>query len=87
MNKEQQDRITTMNAADFAMLGGGTLAYVRQLDRAEAEGMMPHLQHLPKGISLFSLHAADGSCMAIADSRDAVIANALEFDLSPVSVH
>jgi len=87
MDQHRHDSFKMMNSADFAMLGGGKVAYVKEIGPREAQSMMPHLGHLPKGIALYSLHAADGSCMAIADSKDAVIANALEFDLNPVAVH
>jgi len=87
MTRRETTRCDLMDSADFALLGGGRIAYVKEIDRLEAEQMMPHLKNLPAGIPLFALHAADGSCMAIADSRDAAIANALEFDLDPVSVH
>jgi len=76
-----------MNANEFAMFGGDQVGYIREIDRTQAELLMPHLGHLPTDMPLFALHAADGSCMAIADTRDAVVANALEFDLFPVSVH
>ena len=41
----------------------------------------------PEGIDLFAVLSADGTPIALTDSRNAAIANAIENDLVPVSVH
>ena len=41
----------------------------------------------PKGIDLFAVLGADSTPLALTDSRSAAIANVLENDLVPVSVH
>jgi hypothetical protein len=52
-----------------------------------AEQLFPALQKAPKGIDLYAVLGADGTPIALADSRNAAIANAIENDLVPVSVH
>ncbi|HKB00014.1 MAG TPA: DUF1150 family protein [Methyloceanibacter sp.] len=49
--------------------------------------MFPAFSDAPKGIDLFAVLGADGTPLALTDSRSAAIANALENDLMPVSVH
>jgi hypothetical protein len=72
---------------EFAHLGGGEIAYVTEIEAKEAIGQFPAAAQLPPTARLFVLHAADGTPIVIGDDRDAVIANAIEHDLSTVSVH
>lgn len=85
--KERDDLLPLMSNIEFAHLGGGEVAYVKELTSDEAEELFPSIDDLPKGVNLFSLHAADGTPLALAESRSAAIANALEHDLETVSLH
>lgn len=85
--KPNEDMEATMSSMEFAMLGGGQLAYIRQLDAQEAGRLFPALTGLPKGIDLYALVAADGTPLTLTDSFDAALADAIEHDLQPVSVH
>jgi len=85
--KRTEDTESTMSSMEFAMLGGGQLAYIRQLDANEAGRLFPALKGLPKGIDLYALVAADGTPLTLTDSFDAAFADAIENDLQPVSVH
>ncbi len=76
-----------MTNVEFASLGDGQVAYIRQMDGAEAMRLFPALSGMPDGINFFALLGADGTPLAITDSRGAAIANAIENDLEPVSVH
>lgn len=87
MEQEKQDSLPEMSSIEFAHLGGGEVAYVKELSSDEAEHLFPAIDDLPHGINLFSLHAADGTPLALAESRSAAIANAMEHDLETVSVH
>ena len=90
MNKyEEEDDLTRapMSRREFAQLGDGEVAYIKQLDPEVAEKLFPALQSTPKGIDLFAVLGADGTPRALTDSRNAAIANAIENDLVPVSVH
>jgi hypothetical protein len=71
----------------FAVLGGGQVAYVREIKSEEVMGMFPQAPQMAPGMKLFSLHAADGTPIIITDSREAAIANAREHELDTVSVH
>jgi hypothetical protein len=84
--KEDRQR-TLMTRSEFAQLGDGEVAYIKQLDPDAAERLFPALHAAPKGIDLFAVLGADGTPLALTDSRNAAIANAIENDLVPVSVH
>ncbi len=85
--KQDPQPRTLMKRSEFAQLGDGEVAYIKQLDPDAAERLFPALQTAPKGIDLFAVLGADGTPLALTDSRSAAIANALENDLVPVSVH
>ena len=88
MNKtETDDAQLTMSPTELALLGDGEVAYIKQLDTDAAERLFPALDDTPEGIDLFAVLGADGTPIALADSRNAAIANAIENDLVPVSVH
>lgn len=84
---KEKDQIEPLSTLEFAHLGGGEVAYVKELSFSEAQEMFPSLDDLPQDMILFSLHAADGTPIALADSRSAALANALENDLETVSLH
>lgn len=87
--KEKEDRQTRvlMTRSELAQLGDGEVAYIKQLDSDAAERLFPALSDAPKGIDLYAVLGADGTPLALTDSRTAAIANAIENDLVPVSVH
>lgn len=76
-----------MSADDFARLGDGQVAYIRPLSGDEAQRLFPAISGLADGIDLYALLGANGAPLALADSRHGAIANALQNDLQPVSVH
>jgi hypothetical protein len=86
---EEEDYLTRapMSRRELAQLGDGEVAYIKQLDPEVAEKLFPALESAPKGIDLFAVLGADGTPLALTDSRKAAIANAIENDLVPVSVH
>jgi hypothetical protein len=85
--KEDPQPRNLMTRSEFAQLGDGEVAYIKQLAPDAAERLFPALQTAPKGIDLFAVLGADGTPIALTDSRTAAIANAIENDLVPVSVH
>ncbi len=93
MNKESNDSKTrqgaapVMSAIDFARLGDGQVAYVKQINSHQAQDLFPALKGLPEGIDLYALVGADGTPLGVTDSRDSAIASAITNDLEPVSVH
>lgn len=76
-----------MSEIDFARLGGGEVAYIKTLSADEASRMFPMIQGLPRGINLFSLHAADGTPIALTDTLQAAIGHADEGDLEIEPLH
>ncbi|KAB2868546.1 MAG: DUF1150 domain-containing protein [Bauldia sp.] len=76
-----------MPPANFAVLGGGKIAYIRTLESDEAKNLFPGLPPVEPGIKLWALLAADGTPIMLADSREAVVMNAHENDLETVSIH
>jgi hypothetical protein len=72
---------------ELARLGDGQVAYIRTMTSAEARRMFPTIKGLPRGIDLYALHAADGTPIALTDSRQAAVGHALEGELEIASVH
>lgn len=91
MNKFEKEEKREIDAPltrrELAELGDGEVAYIKQLDPDSAERLFPALSNAPKGIDLYAVLGADGSPLALTDSRGAAIANAIENNLVPVSVH
>lgn len=76
-----------MSELELARLGGGQVAYIKTLTPGDAQRMFPAVEGLPAGINLFSLHAADGTPIALTDTLQAAIGHAQEGDLAIASVH
>ncbi|KWT65125.1 MULTISPECIES: DUF1150 family protein [Hyphomicrobium] len=76
-----------MTDDEFAILGDGAVAYIKTLTFDEATRMFPAVDGLPQGINLFSLHGADGTPLALTDTRQAAIGHAFDDDLEIASVH
>jgi hypothetical protein len=76
-----------ISPAELAELGGGSVAYIKTLTTDEAKAMFPMVEGLPTGIDLFALHAADGTPLALTDSRQAAIGHALGDELEIASLH
>jgi hypothetical protein len=76
-----------MSRKEFRRLGDGEVAYIKQLNLELARKLFPALGEKLEGIDLYAVLAADGTPLALTDSRTAAIANAIENDLVPLSVH
>lgn len=76
-----------MSAIEFARLGDGQVAYVKQVDGDQARNLFPALTGLPEGIDLYAVVGADGTPLGLTDSRSSAIASVIEYELEPVSVH
>ncbi len=76
-----------MSELELARLGGGEVAYIKTLSPDEASRMFPMVEGLPKGINLFSLHAADGTPIALTDTLQAAMGHAAEGDLAVAALH
>lgn len=72
---------------ELARLGGGEVAYIKTLTSDQAHEMFPQVEGLPLGIPLFSLHAADGTPIALTDTLGAAIVHAQEDELEIAPLH
>lgn len=79
--------IPLMSEIELAKLGGGQVAYIKTLSTDDAQRLFPMIEGLPSGMNLFSLHAADGTPMALTDSLQAAIGHAQEDDLAIAALH
>lgn len=79
--------LETMTPEALAGLGGGEIAYVRSIRSEEVRALFPQAPEIAPGMTLFTLHAADGTPIMLTDSREAALANAMQNELVPVSVH
>ncbi len=72
---------------DLARLGGGHLAYIKMLTSDQARRMFPAVENLPKGINVYALQAADGTPIALTDTRQAALSHAMDGELAIASLH
>ena len=84
---ETADRHSLMTEQAFAILGGGKIAYVKPIRSEDVHKLYPQAPELEPGMSLFALHAADGTPIMVTDTREAAVANAITHELETVSVH
>lgn len=84
---DKHNPAAAMSAIEFARLGDGQVAYVKQVDSNQARNLFPALSGLPEGINLYAVVGADGTPLGLADSRSSAIASVFEYELEPVSVH
>jgi len=87
MDNQEQTVRQVMPPANFAVLGGGKIAYVRPMMSDEAKDLFPGLPPVSPGLKLWALLAADRTPIMLSDSREAVELNAHEHDLEMVSIH
>lgn len=71
----------------FAGLGGGAIAYVRSIRSEDVSRLFPQAPALEPGQTLFALLSASGEPIVLSESRDMVLANAMQNQLQTVSVH
>lgn len=73
--------------AAFAQLGGGQIAYMKPLNPDEVHRLFPQVPPVQPDTTLYALFGAEGRPMALSDNPKAVIASALQHDLTMVSLH
>ncbi len=83
----ENDDTFAMSNEQLASLGGGRVAYLKAMRSEEVNKIFPAAPALKPGLRLFALLAADGSPIALTDSRDAAVANAMQNELEMMSVH
>jgi len=80
-------RNETMSAEALAHLGDGKIAYVKTIRSEDVASLFPQVPEMQPGLTLFALHAADGTPIMLTESREAAVANAWSNQLETVSVH
>ena len=78
---------SALSPAMRATLGENRLAYIKAIRSEEVAFLSPEAPMLPAGHLLFVLHAADGTPILLAESREAALADAERHQIETVSVH
>jgi len=76
-----------MSPMAFAAYGGNAVGYVREMRSEEVAALYPQAPQLVPGLTVFVLHAADGTPLNITDSFDEIVRAAEGHALETVSVH
>jgi hypothetical protein len=76
-----------MSPQAFAEYGQDAVGYVRQMRSEEVEILYPQAPVLIPGLTVFVLHAADGTPLCITDSFEEATRDAQSNALETVSVH
>ncbi len=84
---EGNDKLDALTTQEFALLGDGSIAYLRSIKAEDAVRLFPQASPLRPGLKLFALLGADGSPIMLTNSKDAALANAKQHELKTVSVH
>jgi len=87
MEKGHENKFMSMNPLEFAALGGGQIAYIREVDENDAEAVSAGAPNPSAKVKLFALHGADGQPIMVSEDRDEIIANAFQINLMPLTVH
>jgi hypothetical protein len=81
------DIVPIMSQHELQQLGDGKVAYIKEMTSDQAKQAFPAIEGLPPGINLFALHSADGTPLALTDSRQAALGHALGDELEIASIH
>ena len=87
MNTDDGKKALVLSEGELAQLGGGALAYIREIEGKEASRLLEGRAKVPAKARLFCLYQADGTPLSISDSHEAAMGSAFEHELLPMSVH
>ncbi|MGI9414871.1 MAG: DUF1150 family protein [Hyphomicrobiales bacterium] len=87
MHKDNTTSKPAMTVREFALLGDGHVGYIKQISGEEAAELFGVESEIDTSGVFYALHAADGTCVSIADSQAAAEANAWEHELHTLAVH
>lgn len=76
-----------MTNGEFALLGEGSVAYLRKVSSDDLRGRFPTLGEIAPGMELWALFSANGQPILLSDARDRALAGAMENDLVTVAIH
>lgn len=87
MNTNENRKTVELTPEDLALLGGGALGYIREIELNEAQRLLGGQATVAPNSKLFCLYNADGTPISISGSREAALGSAFEHELMPMSVH
>ncbi len=87
MNTNETRKSAELTPEDLALLGGGALGYIREIEVNEAQRLLGGQATVAPNTKLFCLYNADGTPVSISGSREAAVGSAFEHELMPMSVH
>jgi hypothetical protein len=87
MNTNDTKKTINISEQELAVLGGGALAYIREIEESEAERLLGADRGRVGMSRLFCLYNADGTPVSISGTKEAAIGSAFEHELMPMSVH
>ena len=76
-----------MSPETLATLGENRLAYIKAMRSEDVAFLCAEAPMLEPGYQVFVLHAADGTPIMLADSRESAMAGAANHELETVSLH
>jgi hypothetical protein len=83
----ETDTKVNLTPAQFAHLGEGIVAYMREVDSDDLKTRFPGLPEIASGLKLWALFAANGQPIMLTDEKSSAVASAMQHDLTPVSIH
>jgi hypothetical protein len=87
MNEADMKKTLNLSPEDLALLGGGALGYIREIETQEAKRLLGSQARVAANSKLFCLYNADGTPVSISGTREAAVGSAFEHELMPMSVH
>jgi hypothetical protein len=85
--RKPETQYPLMSPTAFAAYGGGAVGYVRAMRSEDVASLYPQAPPLIPGLTVFVLHAADGTPLSITDSFDEIVRAADSHALETMSVH
>jgi hypothetical protein len=88
MNSTTNKKTIELSPEDLALMGGGALGYIREIEGSEAIRLMgPTAPRIAPKDKLFALYHADGTPVSVSGTYEAAMGSAFEHELMPMSVH
>ena len=84
---DDRQETQTITPEALAALGTKELVYVRPVNLAELDGELENIDQIPEDATLYAVHAADGTRMAVLTDRETAFAAARHYEMEPLSVH
>lgn len=79
--------ICPLTAEEFVQVGTGVIAYVKTAKTGEVQRLLPQVEGLPADADLFLLVGADGTIIAVTDTRNAAVGHIVQNELLEVALH